>query len=96
MEEQLAFRRVQLARLSGEVAVGPVRQAVNDIIATGARRTLDEIECALLRLRTGAYGSCVACGADIPPLVLDVVPWASRCPDCHRDCDQPNEARPTD
>ena len=94
MEDQLAFRRVQLAQLAAEVAVGPVRQAVNDIIASGARRTLDEIERALLRLRTGEYGSCVACGADIPSLVLDVVPWAAWCPDCHRARDQRNAAGP--
>jgi RNA polymerase-binding transcription factor DksA len=92
MEDQLAFRRLQLAQLSGELAVGPARQAVNDIIAGGARRTLDEIERALIRLRTGEYGSCVACGADIPSLVLDVVPWAACCPDCHRARDQRNEA----
>lgn len=83
MEDQRAFRRAQLSQLSGEGAVEPARQAVNDIIAAGARRVLEEIECALRKLGTGEYGSCCGCGVAIPSTVLSAVPWAPLCPECH-------------
>lgn len=41
-----------------------------------------EIEAALVRLETGAYGRCVDCGEPIEPRRLRAVPWAARCLGC--------------
>jgi DnaK suppressor protein len=45
-------------------------------------RTLQSIEHALRRLRTGGYGSCAECGADIPAARLRAMPFAVRCRPC--------------
>lgn len=42
-------------------------------------RLIDE---ALDRLRSGDYGSCLACGEPIPPKRLRVLPWARYCVPC--------------
>jgi DnaK suppressor protein len=41
--------------------------------------TVADIDQALERIDTGAYGRCVACGDLIPAERLQAVPWASRC-----------------
>ena len=43
---------------------------------------LGAVSRALVRLREGRYGVCVACGADIPFSRLRVEPQAARCLDC--------------
>ncbi len=43
---------------------------------------LRRIDEALGKIATGAYGSCVECGADIPIKRLTAVPFAVRCRDC--------------
>ncbi|MFB3776582.1 MAG: TraR/DksA family transcriptional regulator [Bryobacteraceae bacterium] len=42
-------------------------------------RLIDE---ALDRLRSGDYGTCLACGEPIPPKRLRVLPWARYCVPC--------------
>jgi RNA polymerase-binding protein DksA len=46
------------------------------------RRTLGEIESALLRMENGEYGTCDSCGAAIPKARLEALPWARRCVTC--------------
>jgi DnaK suppressor protein len=46
------------------------------------RRTLNEIESALVRLKKGEYGICGNCGVAIPKPRLDAIPWARVCVDC--------------
>lgn len=65
--------------------------AVADLVAgvslAEVRRDADElrdIALALQRLRSGAYGVCVACGLRIPPLRLEAHPTAKRCTTCQR------------
>lgn len=43
---------------------------------------LGAVSRALVKLREGRYGMCVACGADIPFSRLRVEPQASRCLAC--------------
>jgi DnaK suppressor protein len=45
-------------------------------------RTLRDIECALDRLASGAYGHCIDCGVEIPAARLRAMPFAERCRDC--------------
>lgn len=46
------------------------------------RKTLTEIESALIRLKKGEYGKCDHCGAEIPKARLDALPWARLCVRC--------------
>lgn len=46
------------------------------------RKTLTEIESALIRLKKGEYGTCDHCGAEIPKARLDALPWARLCVHC--------------
>jgi DnaK suppressor protein len=46
------------------------------------RRTLHEIESALMRMQNGEYGMCDNCGIAIPRARLDALPWARKCIHC--------------
>jgi RNA polymerase-binding protein DksA len=46
------------------------------------RRTLNEIESALVRMKKGEYGTCDHCGETIPNARLEALPWARRCVSC--------------
>lgn len=57
------------------------------------RRTLDEIESALLRMKKGEYGICANCGIAIPKARLDALPWARVCVHCAERGHRSNELR---
>ena len=44
-----------------------------------ARRHLEEVEAAVSRVGSGAYGSCGVCGETIAPARLEARPSASTC-----------------
>jgi DnaK suppressor protein len=46
------------------------------------RKTLDEIELALTRIKKGDYGICRSCGTKIPEARLRALPWAHCCVRC--------------
>ena len=46
------------------------------------RRTLLEIESALIRMKKGEYGTCDSCGTTIPKARLDALPWTRICISC--------------
>ena len=43
-----------------------------------------DIDAALLRITTGSYGTCIACGAEVAPERLRAFPTAKRCQPCQR------------
>lgn len=45
-------------------------------------RTLRQIDAALARAHAGAYGTCAACGGNIPLARLRAVPFATHCVPC--------------
>ncbi len=47
----------------------------------GAARRLWEVEAALARIDEGTYGTCAACGREIPLDRLEALPWATLCID---------------
>lgn len=47
-------------------------------------RKLAEVDGALVRIDTGTYGSCTACGAMIDTDRLNIEPTAAYCVDCQR------------
>ena len=46
-----------------------------------AQAQLREVEDALARIEDGTYGSCSACGKEIPKERLEAVPWTTLCID---------------
>ena len=53
-----------------------------------SRRLLQLVNEALERVRLGAYGRCVACGAEVQAKRLEAVPWARHCFECQDRQDQ--------
>lgn len=51
----------------------------NQAVANNAQVMLGQIQAALDRLDSGAYGKCVICGKDIDPKRLEALPWATLC-----------------
>ncbi len=47
--------------------------------STLAAATLREVQDALDRITSGAYGRCVDCGREIEPVRLEAVPWTRYC-----------------
>jgi DnaK suppressor protein len=62
-------------------------RAVSAALLESAARTVQSIEDALRRLRTGIYGRCLDCASPIPAVRLQVLPFAERCRDCQEQCD---------
>ena len=97
-EKQLASERDQLRVRLGEHHRGVlVEREPDDEIAAAhdniskelliitlerERKTLDEIELALARMKRGDYGTCRACGTRIPDARLRALPWAQCCVHC--------------
>lgn len=53
-----------------------------------ARRRLAQVEMALARLETGAYGICQRCGEPIDVARLEVLPAATLCVGCQRQAEK--------
>jgi DnaK suppressor protein len=51
-------------------------------LSDNERETLLQIEEALRRISTGAFGSCTSCSKPIGELRLNAIPWARYCIDC--------------
>lgn len=47
-----------------------------------ARRRIDEVDAAIRRLESGAYGACRTCRRAIPVARLEAVPEAAQCVSC--------------
>jgi DnaK suppressor protein len=52
------------------------------------RRVLQLISEALDRMKSGAYGQCVACEEDVQQKRLEAVPWARHCIECQEKQDK--------
>ncbi|MBA2297832.1 MAG: TraR/DksA C4-type zinc finger protein [Actinobacteria bacterium] len=46
-----------------------------------AQTQLREVDDALARIEEGSYGTCTACGKEIPAERLEAVPWTKLCID---------------
>jgi len=47
-----------------------------------SRRTLREVDAALVRIKQGNYGVCDVCNISIPKARLEALPWARVCVGC--------------
>jgi len=69
----------------GELADEAARRAVAELLGQLKGREhqeLDEIQAATVRLETGNFGVCEACGAAISLSRLRAMPWTRRCLGC--------------
>jgi|SRR5581483_1575635 len=57
------------------------------VLLERCNEAIEEIEAALIRVGTGSYGLCLACGNAIPYERLEIVPAADRCVACQADRD---------
>lgn len=57
---------------------------LDDSLEENAEQILREIEIALARIDDGTYGTCSACGQEIPQDRLEAVPYATLCVDDKR------------
>lgn len=98
LEKQLASQRNELRlridrhrmdavieRDLDDEAAAAVENATKDMLAVTLereRRTLHEVELALVRMKMGEYGICDHCGTEIPKARLEALPWARLCVHC--------------
>jgi DnaK suppressor protein len=59
-----------------------------DKLDESGKLEIQQIDLALTKINLGDYGVCEACGDDISPQRLQVIPWARLCVDCARDYEQ--------
>ncbi len=57
---------------------------VVDALGNEARTEIGKISAALQRMKTGDFGVCVECGAEIERGRIDAYPYARECIDCAR------------
>ena len=56
-------------------------------VVENAQRLLAQVQAATQRLDAGSYGICAACGTDIAPRRLEVLPYATLCIACQSKVD---------
>ena len=61
---------------------------MGDTLEENAGLILREIDDALARIEDGTYGTCAACGKEIPSDRLDAVPYATLCVEDKRRLEQ--------
>ena len=65
----------------GENASITLGREIDYTLTENSEQVLSEIDQALKRIEDGTYGTCGACGKEIPAERLEVYPWASLCID---------------
>ena len=84
--EQSAFAAandVTVAELTGHGDVDSVlERELAGSSGARAREAIDEIDAALARMGSGAYGLCESCGAPIPHERLEAIPHTRLCVAC--------------
>jgi DnaK suppressor protein len=66
----------------GGIAVANYTRDLTAAALERERRTLQEIEAALIRMTDGSYGVCKGCDGSIPEARLEALPWAHLCVHC--------------
>ena len=89
--ELLSSLRIKLDLLAEPMAVSPEDQAPalhDQFIALRTNQLnnieLKQVETALARMDSGAYGICMDCGDPISSGRLKAIPWTNRCIACQK------------
>ena len=56
--------------------------------SSNERQILQMVDGALVRIRDGSFGECIACGEEINPKRLEAVPWTRHCIECQEKMEQ--------
>jgi DnaK suppressor protein len=84
--DALAFEHepgdVQFDEEGGEGGTANVDRELDLHLSSQARLAIEEIDAALAKLETGAYGRCEHCGNPIPEARLEALPHARLCVAC--------------
>ena len=56
--------------------------------SSNERQILQMVDGALIRIRDGSFGECIACGEEINPKRLEAVPWTRHCIECQEKLEQ--------
>jgi DnaK suppressor protein len=65
----------------GDTATATLGREIDYSLGENSGQVLAEIDRALERIEDGSYGTCNACGKEIPSERLEAYPWASLCID---------------
>lgn len=79
--------RVRADHEPGDVAdlgAAVVDAEQEDMVAASLLEQKERLEAAMRRLDAGTLGVCDACGADILPERLEIMPWATHCVPCQQ------------
>jgi len=72
----------------GDLGTETFERELDEGLAEGDERRLQEIDAALQRIDDGSYGRCAVDGGPIPLERLRAVPWATLCIDHQREQEQ--------
>jgi DnaK suppressor protein len=75
---------VGLGNHMAEDATAAFDQAAAMSLRRGSERTLEQVDDALERMDTGAYGICERCGEEIDFARLKAIPQATLCMSCQK------------
>lgn len=76
---------------SGDVidaALDAAQDEINSQLAEVESRELSNIDHALEKMRSGAYGLCEECDKKIPMARLNALPYATTCIECQRNAER--------
>lgn len=65
-----------------ERATEQEQDEVLSALGNEGQQEIRAIRAALARIRSGEYGFCTRCGAEIAPARLDILPWTPFCAAC--------------
>ena len=89
IEESLPYLNEETKAVEPSVSLGRLTRmealndkGVNEHVLAQAKKTLERLNNALLRIEKGTYGNCVRCGREIPLPRLQEVPEALLCVPC--------------
>lgn len=81
-EDDLLWLETDVERESEERGQAETMIRLLDRLDERAKREIEAIDRALLRIETGSYGRCERCGKDIPVARLQAVPTTTTCLAC--------------
>ena len=64
-----------------DAASATYERELDEGLEEDAQAQLREVDDALARIENGSYGTCTACGKEIPVERLEAVPWTKLCID---------------
>ncbi len=89
IEESLPYLNEETKAVEPSVSLGRLTRmealndkGVNEHVLAQAKKTLERLNNALIRIEKGTYGNCVRCGREIPLPRLQEVPEALLCVPC--------------